>query len=286
MVTVYGVRLVVIPKSIVKLSISNIAWPLHEEEYFLSLIKEYGCSGVEIAANKIWTEPIETSREERKKYKKFVNRHGLEILALQSILYTRRDLGLFKGKEIEVKTISYLKDLCHVAADIGAKVLVFGSPANRTLNGFPVDKAFEHAAEFFYQIGAEAIKCDIFMCIEPLSRLYTDFVNTVLEGIHLVELVGSKGFGLHLDSAALYDEGSDVVSALKKSKQFLRHFHVSEPELVEIDTSGTVDHRTAGAVLREIGYDGYVSIEMRLQEKYEKAVKNSLVKARRYYFGQ
>ena len=268
-----------------KLSISNIAWPQESERRFLRHIAERGCSGIEIAASKIWSEPVNTKADERNYYKRLVAGYGLDISALQALLYTRKDLGLFKGKEIEVQTINYLKKLCRLASDLGAHILVFGSPANRSLKGFFCDDIYEYAACFFYQIAREAEKCGVIMCIEPLSREHTDFINTGLEGMRLVEMVGSRGFGLHLDSAALYDEGSSVAETFKKTIHMLQHFHISEPNLAEINSSGKVDHKAAGAVLREIGYKDYVSIEMRTQPNFRKAIETCLLKARSLYLG-
>ena len=266
-----------------KLSISNIAWPQEEEKYFLSRIKEASCSGLEIAASRIWVEPVRSTPDQRRAYKGLINRHGLEISALQALLYTKQDMGLFKGKETEALTMVYLKELCRLAADLGARILVFGSPANRLLNGQSLDDAYEQAARFFYELGAEAERLGVLMCIEPLSTKYTDFINTGLEGVKLVEMVGSPGFGLHLDSAALAEESGDIVDTLKRTIHALRHFHISEPELAEIGMSGKVDHETMGHVLRELGYDGYVSIEMRTQPDYPRAVEVSLNNAKSLY---
>ena len=122
------------------------------------------------------------------------------------------------------------------------------------------------------------------MCIEPLSPEHTNFINTALEGLRLVKMVASPGFGLHLDSAALASEGEGVAQVIKKVLPSISHFHASEPGLGLIGSSGQVNHALFGRLLREHLYEGYVSIEMRLQPDYDSAVRKGLAKATKLYF--
>lgn len=266
-----------------KFSISNIAWPQEEEEIFLKLIKELGCSGVEIASSKIWPEPVKSTLKQRKSYKSLIQKYCLEIPAMQALLYSRRDLGLFRSHEIEVETIDYLKRLCQLAADIGAKILVFGSPANRKRGGIPIEEAFERAASFFSKIATAAEGQGVCICIEPLRPQETDFVTTALEGFKLVNMVDSPGFGLHLDGKAVSEEGKPFSKTLMSVKSRLKHFHINDPGLKEINCTGKIDHIALGKALRSSGYDRYVSIEMRTVTDYYDAVKRSIEYSKRVY---
>ena len=49
-----------------KLAISHIAWPLEKEHFYLDQVKLWGCSGIELAPSRIWDEPIDTNKEDRK----------------------------------------------------------------------------------------------------------------------------------------------------------------------------------------------------------------------------
>ena len=112
-----------------KLAISHIAWPATEEEEFLRHIREWGCGGVEIAPSRVWPEPLDATPPERQAFKSLVYRYGLEIPAFQALFYNRPDLGVFRDRRTEAEAVKYLIGLCHLAADLGARVLVFGSPA-------------------------------------------------------------------------------------------------------------------------------------------------------------
>ncbi len=266
-----------------KLSISNIAWPFNEEKNFLIKIKEWGCSGLEIAPNKIWAEPVIASDDDLNVYKSMVKNYGLEISALQALLYTRQDLGLFKDLQTDKETTKYLKNLCRVAGKLGAKILVFGSPSNRKRGDITYDKAFERAADMFTKVADEAEKYGVFMCIEPATPDETDFINTAYEGYKLVDMVNKPGFGLHLDAKALYFENADFYNIIKTVFNKFLHFHICDTGLAEVNSTGSVNHKILSDALKQSGYNNYVSIEMRTQPDYFHAVKNSIKYSNKVY---
>jgi len=266
-----------------KLSISNIAWPPEEEDFYLRLIKGLGCSGVEIAPGKVWQMPLESSREERASYASFVRGHGLEMSAMQALLYGHPELGLFGEADRVNKTIEYLKGICSLASDLGIRVLVFGSPANRRRGPILMDEAFERAAAFFSKIAPFAEENGTCICIEPLRPQETDFITTSEGGLKLVEMVDNPGFGLHLDAKALVLEKGNHSENIRKALHRMKYFHINDPELKEVNSSGEVDHFRLGTDLKAAGYDGYVSIEMRTMPDYQNCVRRSLDAAKRAY---
>lgn len=268
-----------------KLSISHIAWPREEETFFLKQIGEWGCTGVEIAPNRVWHEPVDSDPHDRYSFKRMVNSYGLAIVSLHALLYNRKDLGLFKEKEIETQTIAYLQELCRLASDLGARVLVFGSPSNRRRHNISMDEAMKRAASVFYEVGRIAAEEGVCMCIEPLGKSETDFITTGLEGLRLVEMTASSGFGLHLDAKSIAEECDDYTETLRKTAHIARHFHINEPGLATIGSSNVVSHETMGKLLVEYGYNGYASIEMRTQPNHLDVIRNSIDLAKKWYIG-
>ena len=266
-----------------KLSISNIAWPAEEDESYLSHIKTWGASGVEIAPSRIWPDPVSSSSKERKTFRSFVYSHGMEIPAMQALLYNKQDLGLFRAPGVERETVEYLKALCQLASDIGVSVLVFGSPYNRKRGDISLKEAFEKAADFFSRIAPIAEDSGVCICIEPLRPQETDFITTAEEGLQLVEMVNSQGIGLHLDAKAIAEQGGDYLETFKRVHHRLRHFHINDPGLIEVNSTGSVDHFSIGSALKASGYDRYVSIEMRKLPDYYSVIKKSLKIAKEAY---
>lgn len=260
----------------IKLAISNIAWPSEEEASFLKYIKDWGCAGVEIAPSRVWPKPLETTKDDRLSFSKFVRNYGLEIPAMQALLYNCNDLGLFRDSATETKTVEYLTGLCMIAADLGARVLVFGSPANRKIGTMPLQEAFERAASFFSRVAPAAKELGVCICIEPLRPQETDFITTAREGLSLVEMVNNEGFGLHLDAKAVAAEGGDFLMTFKSVLHRLEHFHINDPGLIEVNSTGLVDHSALAKALKSAGYNRYVSIEMRTLQSHYNVIKRSL----------
>lgn len=268
----FGVRL----EKAVKLSISNIAWPQNEEESFLKLIKQWGCSGVELAPSRFWPNPRNINQEEVTGYKALLNSIGLEVCAIQALLYGRPELGIFRSPHVELETIQFIKSLCDLAASFGTPVLVFGSPANRQRGHLSMDKAFERAADFFQPVALHASKLGVCVCIEPLRPQETDFITSAEEGLRLVKMIKSPGFGLHLDAKAVSAEQADTTSVINSCAGQFCHFHINDPELVEVNSTNQVNHPELGTALRSTGYKKYVSIEMRKMPDYYTAIKRSI----------
>ena len=82
--------------------------------------------------------------------------------------------------------------------------------------------------------------------------------------MRLVEQVGHPGFALHLDSAAMagaQDEPTHLASAARYYG--MRSFDISAPELARPSLAAEVPHKDYATALKNVGYDGWVSIEMR-----------------------
>ena len=82
------------------------------------------------------------------------------------------------------------------------------------------------------------------------------------EALAVVEAVDHPGLGLHLDIGILHMNGEIPETEVRRARSRLVHAHISEPQLAAVP-AGAVDHRAAARALRDAGWDGVVSIEMR-----------------------
>jgi len=244
------------------LAVSSLAWPREDDECAAMLLVESGATGVELAPTKVWPEPLAVSPARVRAYGAFWRAHGLEVVALQALLYGHPELVLFGGSRSRRALLARLEGMAGLAELLGASVLVFGSPGNRRRGDLPAAVALEVAAAFFREAGALCADRGIVLCIEPNPPEYgCDFVTTGHEGAALVRLVDSSGVRLQLDTAAMTLAG-DQPADLRASTPLLRHFHVSEPGLAAIG-SGGVDHAAFGRALTGAGYSGWRSLEMK-----------------------
>jgi len=265
-----------------KLAISNIAWQIHEESQIADLLQESGVTAVEIAPTKICENPLCASSEEISAYKKFWQLRGIDIVAMQALLFGRPDLTLFESSEKREETLSYLLGIVRLASELGVRSLVFGSPKNRSRGQLNLSQAEAIAVDFFGRVGETAAKLGVVLCIEPNPAIYgCDFVTDSQQGLALVNQVNSPGFGLHLDAAGMTLSEEEIAPAIARCSEKLCHFHISEPQLAPIG-SGGVQHSVFAQALAAVNYQGWMSIEMRSSsaesnaEMVKKALKTTL----------
>ncbi len=268
-----------------KIAISNIAWQIEEESYIAGIMQEIGIRGVEIAPTKIWRYPLSATNDEIEFYRNFWQSRGIEIIAMQSLLFGRQDLTIFQDSNKRRETFDYLSGMIELGSKLGASVLVFGSPKNRSIGNLDWREAEDIALSFFYNLGEIAVKHGLIFCIEPNPTAYNcDFITNSQQGLELVSKTNSKGFGLHLDAAGITLSQEAIETAIKQSLNFLYHFHISEPYLGQVG-GGKVDHQRFSDTLTHLNYDRWKSIEMKAQnpDSNHVSVMRSLETAIKYY---
>ncbi len=246
-----------------KLAISNIAWLEDEDDLVLPILKEYGVRGIEIAPSRYWRNPLEATSEDIQEKKKFLNLAGFDVPAAQSLLFGHPELMIFEDVETRNRTLDYLVQVGVLCSQMGARVLIFGSPKNRKRAGVSMDNAMDIASDFFYSIAEKIASFDIKICIEPNPIDYDcDFINTTSEGLELVKRVNHPNFRLHLDTSAMTLNNEDPALITTKVLLWTAHIHISEPHLGLIG-SGVTNHKVFAEALHLQHYDGWISLEMR-----------------------
>jgi len=98
------------------------------------------------------------------------------------------------------------------------------------------------------------------ICLEPLNRFETDFINTCEQALQMIKDVGSPALKLHLDTFHMNIEEKDQAKAIRKAGKLLGHFHACGSDR---GTPGNdhIDWKPIAAALKAIKYKGDVVIE-------------------------
>ena len=98
------------------------------------------------------------------------------------------------------------------------------------------------------------------VCLEPLNRFETDFINTCDQGLKMIADVGSSALKLHLDTFHMNIEEKNQAAAIRKAGRHLAHFHACGSDR---GTPGNdhIDWQPIVKALKAIGYKGDVVIE-------------------------
>ena len=98
------------------------------------------------------------------------------------------------------------------------------------------------------------------VCVEPLNRFETDFLNTMEQGLKLIADVGSPALKLHLDTFHANIEEKFQAHAILQAGKHLGHIHACGADR---GTPGNdhIDWKAIAAALKKINYDGDIALE-------------------------
>jgi D-psicose/D-tagatose/L-ribulose 3-epimerase len=245
------------------LSISNIAWPAHENSEILFLMKEKKFSGLEVAPTTIWSNSPDVSKKDIATFKEHVNEYGIDVVAMQSLLYGHPEMTIFNDRDARNLTLTHLRKCIDLGAELGISAYVFGSPKNRCIPDEAGPEYQRIAFDFFDTIGDYAYDNGGVLCIEPNPVSYgTNFINSTFEALKFVKLINNPGLKINVDTGTIIENQEDFYSILRGSMDYIGHVHVSEPFLNPIDRTRS-EHKGLSSLLEAEGYSQYVSIEMK-----------------------
>lgn len=247
-----------------KYSICNETFVDWEWERMLESIARLGYQGVEVAPFTLADHAAEIGAQRRRDLRRAALAAGVPVVGLHWLLVKPQGLYVTTPDDaVRNRTAGYFVDLVRLCADLGGTLMVIGSPKQRNLlPGVTRERALGFAREVFERALPEAERSGVTMAIEPLTPRETDFINTAADGIELIERINHPRFRLHLDVKAMTGSEKDPLpEVIRRSAKHLHHFHANDPNLLG-PGMGEVDHRPIMKALKEVGYSGYVSVEV------------------------
>ena len=246
-----------------KFAVSNIALPAFDHADDFGRLGAMGLDAVEVAPSRVWRDTWHgLTTIEVSDYRRRIVNAGLDVVGLHSLFYDRPELGLFKDPAERAESLDFLEHLSKVCRDLGGRTLIYGSGRRR--GTVPEPEARAEAVAFFGELTKRVETHSTCFCFEPLGPEDSDFINSALESLAIVEEVGSPALQVQLDAKALVENSEAVIETFEAVRSKLIHFHANEPGLGVLGSTGEVDHKALGGMLNKIGYDGTVSIEQRM----------------------
>ena len=248
-----------------KISICNEVFQGWSIEKVFDYAAKLGYDGVEIAPFTLGDSVNEISPSRRKAIRRAAENSGVEIVGLHWLLVKPEGLYINHPDEIiRIRTQEYIEALVHFCADIGGKLLLHGSPHQRTVKeGWNFSESWDYAKETFRACLETARKRDMTYCIEPLTKVNTNFINTVDEALRLVKEIRHPNFKMMFDCRSASAQEKSITEALIRAldSRMLRHVHVN-------DASGRgpgFGKTKFAPILKTLvknGYKGYISVEV------------------------
>ena len=100
----------------------------------------------------------------------------------------------------------------------------------------------------------------VVLCLEPLNRFETSFINLATQAIEVIDRVGHPACQMMLDTFHMNIEEKSLEAAIRAAGRRLKHMHLCENDR-GAPGSGQVNWPAVARGLKDIGYDGPVVIE-------------------------
>ena len=229
----------------------------------LAYVAKAGYDALEIAPFTIAKFVTEVSPSERQKIRDAARRAGLAISGIHWVLVQAEGMYLtHPDAAVRQRTAKYFCDLVDFCADLEGKIIVVGSPKQRNLmEGVSAEQGRGWAAEVFRDAVRRAQERGITICLEPLAPTETNFINTAAEAVQFISQFDSPHFKIILDVKAMSSEAKPIPRIIRESWPNFAYFHANDKNL-KGPGFGEVDFKPIAAALRDVKYDGYVSVEV------------------------
>jgi sugar phosphate isomerase/epimerase len=243
-----------------------------------STAKRLGYHGIEIAPFTLAPSAEDITYEQRLEVRKVITDSGLETVGLHWLFAGPDNLHITTpDNKIRERTTDYLLILLDLCSDLGVKVLILGSPKQRSISpGQSKQDAWKRAADLLSNVLDKARELGLTICLEPLSPVETDFINTVEEGMRMVRQIDHPSLKIHLDVKAMCSErvaateqsevdgnqGHAVAKIIHSVRaEDIGHFHVNDPNLYG-PGMGDVDYGPIAQAINDVGWDKWLSVEV------------------------
>lgn len=225
------------------------------------LTAKLGYDALEIAPFTLAAEPHLMASGARRECRRAVKAAGLSVSSLHWLLVVPEGLSITSADDaVRARTFDVARRLIALAVDLGAGLLVHGSPAQRR-----VVEAGDAARgkAFFLEITEAAAEAGVTYCIEPLAGRETNFINCVADAAAIVEEADNPALRTMVDCAAASLDEKQPVDALLHQwlpTGLIAHVQVNDQSRLG---PGQGHDRFAGLVgaLKAHDYSGVVAVE-------------------------
>jgi|SRR5579859_1292992 len=239
-----------------KFGVNLLIWTANFDEAHLPLlprIRSAGFDGVEV--------PMYTGRD----FAVPALRKGLADTGMECTICSVLVDGLSlisNDALIRGKAVDQLRENIATTAEVGAKIIAgpMYAPVGYLTGRRRTMDEWIFAVDCWQQLGPWLAQHGVTAAIEPLNRFETYFLNTADDAVRFCDEVGHPNVGILFDTFHANIEEKSIADGYRKVARHLKHVHTCENDR-GTPGSGHVEWVPVFEAIREIGYDGWLTIE-------------------------
>ncbi len=191
-----------------------------------------------------------------------------EIWGQLGLSYTDPD------EKVRVEAIARSKEIIDFAGYLGANINI-GRIRGQYCSALSCEETENLAALAFQELSDYAQLQNVHIALETVTIMQTNFINTLAEGAHMVDLVDRPNFKLMLDIFHLNLEEKNVIGAIKQYSPYNIHVHLADNNRRYPGHCG-LDFEAIISTFKQCGYDGYYCTEIFQIPSMEEAAKGAI----------
>ena len=188
--------------------------------------------------------------------------HGLGV-SMDAVISPERDL-IHSDASVRAAGMNYVRQAVLAAEAVGVTNLV--GPLYAGVGRTWLATADERARDLdllegeLRELATFAAEHGVILCVEPLNRFETSFINLTSQAVELVDRVGHPACQIMLDTFHMNIEEQSIGDAIRLAGPRLRHVHASENDR-GTPGKGHIPWQDIADALADIEYNGPVVIE-------------------------
>jgi sugar phosphate isomerase/epimerase len=220
-------------------------------EVTIRRLAKYGYGSIEIGG--------EPDKYDTAEVRQMLKDNGLRCWGSISLMFTGLDL-IQADEAGRANTIQYLKDCITMVKEMEGEIMsIVPSEVGKVRAQADKDTEWNWGVEGLREVYAHAQREGIRVAVEPLNRFETNFISRHDQALALAEAV-APDCGVCLDAFHMNIEEADFHQALRNTGGRLYDFHVADNNRMACGM-GALDWAAIDGTLKEIGYDGALTVE-------------------------
>jgi len=220
---------------------------------FAKLAKDIGYEAVEIPL-------LEPTKFDVKRAKGILKENNLIVTCGTGL---GPDIDITSMNEgTRLKGFEHLKKCINICAELGSKTLngVLHSPWGQCIDRNELINRRKNGIASLEKISRYAKKQNVILCLELLNRYESSYLNTIEDGVELINKIKSNYLKIHLDTFHSNIEEKNIPKSILRLGSNLGHIHFADNDRGTVG-SGTIDFKHILEVLNEINYEGLIVVE-------------------------
>ncbi len=220
---------------------------------YISLSREIGYDCVEIPLMDPFNMDIKALQEE-------LTKNNMDVTCGTGLNPTTDITSL--DETTRANGINHIKKCIDICAELGSKTLngVVHSPWGTTVPRANFTKQREQGVKSLIEIANYCEEKNITLCLEVLNRFESSYLNTMDEGVELINEVGSDFIKLHVDTFHANIEERDMYTSIKRHINKIGHVHFADNHRGTPGT-GQIKFEKIVSSLKEGNYQNCIVVE-------------------------